>query len=83
VVTNPFDEPSIVHFDDGGNEEIDSGEAAAILGVTVNNLRQITHKKLLTVIRHEKRKAMFRANDVRQLKVVREQQKQARDSKKV
>ena len=63
-MTNPFDEPSTVHFDDGANEEIDSSEAAAILGVTKNNLRQLVFHKRLTVVKRCGRKAYFDRSDV-------------------
>lgn len=79
MVTNPFDETPVVHFDEGDvsewQEEVDSHSAAAILGVTVNNLRQMVHKKKLTVTRREKRRAYFRSTEVHELKNIRANKK--------
>lgn len=79
MVTNPFDETPVVHFDEGDvsewQEEVDSHSAAAILGVTVNNLRQMVHKKKLTVTRREKRRAYFRSAEVHELVKIREDKK--------
>lgn len=75
MVTNPFDETPTVNFDVGDptdwDGEVDSKSAAEILGVTLNNLRQIVHKKQLTVTRRDKRRAYFRSSEVHELKRVR------------
>lgn len=88
MVTNPFDDTPVVNFDEGDpadwDGEVDSQAAASILGITVNNLRQIVHKKQLTVVRREKRRAFFRSAEVHELKQIRENgklnKKRIRDS---
>ena len=45
-------------------QQVDSIEAAAILGVTANNLRQIVHKKQLVQAGKQGRRAMFNRDDV-------------------
>lgn len=53
---------------DPWDTEIDSYDAALILGVTVNNLRQMVFKKKIEVVGHKKRRAIFRRDDVIKLK---------------
>lgn len=54
------------------NEDmIDTKTAAAELGVTPNNLRQMVFKKKINKAGHEGRKAMFYRNDVEALKSLR------------
>ena len=43
---------------------VDSMEAAAILGVTPNNLRQIVHKKQLVPVGKQGRRTIFTRSDV-------------------
>ena len=52
--------------------EIDCYDAAQMLGVTINNLRQLVHKKKLTILRYQKRRSMFSRAEVEELKHQRE-----------
>lgn len=54
------------------DNEIDCYDAAQMLGVTINNLRQLVHKKKLTILRYEKRRSMFSRAEVEELKHQRE-----------
>lgn len=54
------------------DEEIDSSQAAELLGVNLNHLRQIVFKKKLTPVGKKGRRASFRKSDVLALKSVRE-----------
>ena len=49
---------------DPWDEEIDSFDAALIIGIEVNHLRQIAFKKKLTVVGYKKRRAMFNRQEV-------------------
>lgn len=46
---------------------IDSLDAAAILAVTANNLRQIVHKKQLTPVGKRARRTLFKRSEVEAL----------------
>ena len=52
--------------------EIDSVEAAIYLNTTTNNIRQMIHKKQLTVLRKHKRRAIFAYAEVHELGMIRE-----------
>ena len=52
-------------------EEVDSFDAANILGITVNHLRQLVFKKKIETIGKHKRRAMFKRIDVMKLKEMR------------
>jgi hypothetical protein len=52
--------------------EIDSVEAAIYLNTTANNIRQMIHKKQLTVLRKHKRRAIFAYAEVHELGMIRE-----------
>lgn len=58
--------------------EIDSFEAAIYLNTTVNNIRQLIHKKQLTVIRKQNRRAIFAFAEVHELEMIREFNRQKR-----
>ena len=53
------------------DHEIDAQEAAHVLGVTVNNLRQIVWKKQLAVVKREGRRTFYSLNEVRRLGIKR------------
>lgn len=52
-----------------GNDsgQVDSVEAAVILGVTANNLRQMVHKKQITPVGKQGRRTVFNRSDVEDL----------------
>ena len=52
-------------------EEVDSFDAANILGITVNHLRQLVFKKKIETVGKQKRRAMFKRIDVMKLKEMR------------
>jgi hypothetical protein len=54
------------------DNEIDCYDAAQMLGVTINNLRQLVHKKQLTILRYQKRRSMFSRAEVEGLRHHRE-----------
>lgn len=58
ITANPWD------------EEVDSFDAALMLGVTVNNLRQMVFKKKIAVAGKKGRRATFRREDIEKLKRV-------------
>lgn len=47
-----------------GDGIIDSEVAAMLLGISKNNLRQLVNRKLLTPIGRQKRRSVFRLQDV-------------------
>ena len=47
-----------------GDGIIDSEVAAMLLGISKNNLRQLVNRKLLTPIGRQKRRSIFRLQDV-------------------
>lgn len=49
------------------NDLVSSEQAAQIIGITLNNLRQLVFKKKLTVARKDGRKTMFYREDVTRL----------------
>ena len=55
-----------------GDGIIDSEVAAMLLGISKNNLRQLVNRKLLVPIGREKRRSMFRLQDVVELQKHRE-----------
>jgi len=56
-----------------GDGIIDSEVAAMLLGISKNNLRQLVNRKLLTPIGRQKRRSMFRLQDVVELQKHKEQ----------
>jgi excisionase family DNA binding protein len=60
VVVDPQETPA-TDLPDG---LIDSVEAATLLGVTGNNLRQMVHKGQLVAVGKRHRRALFRRDDV-------------------
>ena len=53
------------------DDEVDSFDAANMLGITVNHLRQLVFKKKLEPVGRKHRRAMFRRADVETLKASR------------
>lgn len=53
------------------NNQIDSNAAAEMLGITSNNLRQLVWRKILVPVGREKRKSIFKIEDVQQVKALR------------
>jgi len=51
--------------------EIDARDAAELLNVTKNNLRQLVYRKVLTPIGKYKRRSVFNAQDVLMVKEAR------------
>lgn len=47
--------------------QVDSVEAAAILGVTANNLRQMVHKRQISPVGKRGRRTIFNRSDVEDL----------------
>lgn len=71
---NPFnDAPTIDPLDD----LVDSFDAANMLGVTVNNLRQMVFKKQLKVVGRKHRRTVFDRADVMRLKSLRDRDRAA------
>lgn len=56
-----------------GDGNIDSEVAAMLLGISKNNLRQLVNRKLLTPIGRQKRRSIFRLQDVVDLQKHKEQ----------
>ena len=56
-----------------GDGIIDSEVAAMLLGISKNNLRQLVNRKLLTPIGREKRRSMFKLQDIVELQKHKEQ----------
>lgn len=56
-----------------GDGIIDSEVAAMLLGISKNNLRQLVNRKLLTPIGRQKRRSVFRLQDVVDLQKHKEQ----------
>ena len=56
-----------------GDGIIDSEVAAMLLGISKNNLRQLVNRKLLVPIGRQKRRSMFRLQDVVDLQKHKEQ----------
>lgn len=56
-----------------GDGIIDSEVAAMLLGISKNNLRQLVNRKLLTPIGRQKRRSVFRLQDVVELQKHKEQ----------
>lgn len=50
---------------------IDSVRVAEILNIKANHLRQLVHKKVLVPVGKEKRRSLFNATDVEQVRAVR------------
>ena len=50
---------------------IDSKNAAEVLGITSNNLRQLVWRKILVPVGKEKRKSLFNIADVERVKALR------------
>lgn len=53
------------------NEIIDSEQAAELLGITKNNLRQLVYRKLLAPVGKQKRRSLFNTEDVAKVKAAR------------
>lgn len=71
---NPFDNvPNIDPLD----ETVDSFDAANMLGITVNNLRQMVFKKQLKVVGRKNRRTVFERSDVMRLKSLRDRDRAA------
>lgn len=50
---------------------IDSEQAAELLGITKNNLRQLVYRKLLVAVGKQKRRSLFNVEDVEKVKAAR------------
>jgi DNA-binding transcriptional MerR regulator len=50
---------------------IDSEQAAELLGITKNNLRQLVYRKLLVPVGKQKRRSLFNVEDVEKVKAAR------------
>jgi DNA-binding transcriptional MerR regulator len=50
---------------------IDSEQAAELLGITKNNLRQLVYRKLLVPVGKQKRRSLFNVEDVAKVKEAR------------
>ena len=50
---------------------IDSVQAAEILNIKANHLRQLVHKKVLIPVGKEKRRSLFNVTDVERVRAVR------------
>jgi hypothetical protein len=50
---------------------VDSKNAAEMLGITSNNLRQLVWRKILVPVGKEKRKSLFNITDVERVKALR------------
>jgi hypothetical protein len=81
VVTDPFFVEARSELVEPAVElpgEMDSVEAAIYLNTTLNNVRQLIHKKQLTVIRKQNRRAVFKFAEVHELEMIREFNRQKR-----
>ena len=50
---------------------INSEQAAELLGITKNNLRQLVYRKLLVPVGKQKRRSLFNVEDVEKVKAAR------------
>jgi DNA-binding transcriptional MerR regulator len=50
---------------------IDSDQAAELLGISKNNLRQLVYRKLLVPVGKQKRRSLFNVEDVEKVKAAR------------
>ena len=50
---------------------IDSEQAAELLGISKNNLRQLVYRKLLVPVGKQKRRSLFNVEDVEKVKAAR------------
>ena len=50
---------------------INSEQAAELLGITKNNLRQLVYRKLLVPVGKQKRRSLFNVEDVAKVKAAR------------
>jgi hypothetical protein len=50
---------------------IDSEQAAELLGISKNNLRQLVYRKLLVPVGKQKRRSLFNVEDVAKVKAAR------------
>lgn len=50
---------------------IDSDQAAEMLGISKNNLRQLVYRKLLVPVGKQKRRSLFNIEDVAKVKAAR------------
>lgn len=50
---------------------LDSEQAAEVLGITKNNLRQLVYRKLLVPVGKQKRRSLFTVEDVEKVKAAR------------
>lgn len=50
---------------------IDSDQAAEMLGISKNNLRQLVYRKLLVPVGKQKRRSLFNVEDVEKVKAAR------------
>lgn len=50
---------------------IDSDQAAEVLGISKNNLRQLVYRKLLVPVGKQKRRSLFNVEDVEKVKAAR------------
>jgi DNA-binding transcriptional MerR regulator len=50
---------------------IDSDQAAEMLGISKNNLRQLVYRKLLVPVGKQKRRSLFNVEDVAKVKEAR------------
>jgi DNA-binding transcriptional MerR regulator len=50
---------------------IDSDQAAEMLGISKNNLRQLVYRKLLVPVGKQKRRSLFNVEDVAKVKAAR------------
>lgn len=57
-------EPPVIAEAVSSSDTVDSVEAASILGITPNNLRQIVHKKQLVAVGKKGRRTVFNRSDV-------------------
>jgi hypothetical protein len=65
---------------DPWDKEVDSFDAAAILGITTNHLRQLVFKGKLIPMSREKRRSIFKRQDVMSLKMERMKELQTIES---
>jgi DNA-binding transcriptional MerR regulator len=50
---------------------VDSEQAAELLGISKNNLRQLVYRKLLVPVGKQKRRSLFNVEDVEKVKAAR------------
>jgi hypothetical protein len=50
---------------------VDSEQAAELLGISKNNLRQLVYRKLLVPVGKQKRRSLFNVEDVAKVKAAR------------